>query len=209
MAEFEDETRVREKDFKLALEDGRRDLKKVEVSWNLVVEIFWEKFFFFDFFIVKKNTADSIWSPVVSFEVVYLKLSNSEILNFDFSNWIKNDFPYQDNRRNLEIQLENVMAECAELKLNLSGAEGRVNALETHLAHVEGAKKETEFKLASIHSTLRRTIGFRQEMPRSASPLGRARSKSPRRSRPSSPTKGEFSNSCEIYPLVCEFKWAE
>ena len=94
-----------------------------------------------------------------------------------------------DLRHNLEIALDNANTDIGDLKLKLSGAEGRVNALEAQLARTEGAKRDVEFKLSSIHSSLRRTIGFRQEMPRSMSPL-RARSPSPRRSRPSSPAKG-------------------
>ncbi len=124
MAEFEDEAHLREKDMNLALEDSRRNERKLE-----------------------------------------------------------------DQRRNLDIQMENSNADIAELKLKLSGSEGRVNALEAQLARVEGAKRDVEFKLSSIHSSLRRTIGFRQDMPRAVSPL-RTRSPSPRRSRPNSPTKG-------------------
>lgn len=97
----------------------------------------------------------------------------------------------EDQRRNLEIQLENTNAENEELKLRLSGAEGRVNALEATLARLEGAKRDIEFKLSSIVSSLRRTIGFRQEMPRARSPV-RSRSTSPRRSRPNSPAKGKL-----------------
>ena len=95
-----------------------------------------------------------------------------------------------DQAHNLEISLENTNAEMADLKLRLSGAEGRVNALEAQLARIEGAKRDVEFKLSSIHSSLRRTIGFRQDMPRARSPSPRHRSISPRRSRPNSPTKG-------------------
>ena len=124
MAEFEDEARLKEKDYQLALEDSHRMEKKLD-----------------------------------------------------------------DQRRNLEISLENANAELADLKLKLSASEGRVNALEGQLARTEGAKKDIEFKLSSIVSSLRRTIGLRERMPRSASPL-RARSPSPRRSRPNSPTKG-------------------
>lgn len=94
-----------------------------------------------------------------------------------------------DQKRNLEIQLENTSAENEELKLRLSGAEGRVNALEATLARLEGSKRDIEFKLSSIVSSLRRTIGFRQEMPRARSPV-RSRTPSPRRSRPNSPAKG-------------------
>lgn len=90
-----------------------------------------------------------------------------------------------DQRKNLEFALESAGADISDLRLKLSGAEGRVNALETTLARLEGAKRDVEFKLSSILSSLRRTIGFRQEMPRS-----RSRSPSPRRSRPNSPSKG-------------------
>jgi hypothetical protein len=60
-----------------------------------------------------------------------------------------------DQKRNLEIQLENTSAENEELKLRLSGAEGRVNALEATLARLEGSKRDIEFKLSSIVSSLR------------------------------------------------------
>ena len=91
----------------------------------------------------------------------------------------------EDHRRNLEITLEAANTNIADLRLKLSGAEGRVNALETTLARLEGAKKDVEFKLSSIVSSLRRSIGFRQEMPRA-----RSRSPGPRRARPTSPSKG-------------------
>lgn len=99
-----------------------------------------------------------------------------------------------DQRRSLDMMLENANAECDDLKLRLSGAEGRISALETELARTEGAKKDAEFKLSSIASSLRRTIG----LPRSRSAM-RSRSPSPRRSRPTSPTKGQghkSSSSC-------------
>ena len=124
MAEFQDESRLKEKDYHMALEDSRRSERRME-----------------------------------------------------------------DQKRNLEIQLENVNAESGELRLKLSGSDGRVNALEAQLARLEGAKRDIEFKLNSIVSSLRRTIGFRQDMPRSRSPI-RSRSPSPKRSRPTSPSKG-------------------
>jgi rootletin len=94
-----------------------------------------------------------------------------------------------EQRHNLEVALGNANSDINDLKLKLSGSEGRVNALEAQLARTEGAKRDVEFKLSSIHSSLRRTIGFSQGMPRAASPL-RNRSPSPRRSRPNSPAKG-------------------
>lgn len=98
----------------------------------------------------------------------------------------------EDQRKNLEIALESANGDIADLRMKLSGAEGRVNALETTLARLEGAKRDVEFKLSSIVSSLRRSIGFRQEMPRGRSPGPRSRSPSPRRSRPTSPSKGSI-----------------
>lgn len=70
----------------------------------------------------------------------------------------------------------------------LNGSEGRVEALENQLARLEGVRRDLEYKLASIHSSLRRSIGFRQESYMDSRSL-RHRSTSPRR-RPMSPTKG-------------------
>ena len=105
-----------------------------------------------------------------------------------------------DARNSLQQAYDSALADINELKMALSGAEGRVSALESHIARVEGAKKELEFKLTSIHSSLRRLIGFRQEnvvtirsRHNSNSPV-RGRSISPQRSRPVSPTKGIIQN---------------
>uniref|UniRef100_K7FZ16 Ciliary rootlet coiled-coil, rootletin n=1 Tax=Pelodiscus sinensis TaxID=13735 RepID=K7FZ16_PELSI len=51
-------------------------------------------------------------------------------------------------------------AEAAELSLRLSAAEGRTHGLEAELARVEGLKRDVEFKLGSLHSALRRTMGI-------------------------------------------------
>ena len=45
-------------------------------------------------------------------------------------------------RYNLEVSLESTNAELGEFKLRLSAAEGRINALESHLARTEGLKKD-------------------------------------------------------------------
>ena len=100
----------------------------------------------------------------------------------------------QDERRNIELALESVNTALSEARIHISGAEGRISALEAQLARVEGARKDDEFKLSSIVSSLRRTIGFRpsaniiklQSRNNSGSP--------PRRNR-SPPFKG-FSGSC-------------
>lgn len=101
----------------------------------------------------------------------------------------------EDQKKNLEISLDAANNELSDLRLKLSGAEGRVNALETQLSRLEGAKRDVEYKLSSVVSSLRRTIGFRQETANISNPL-RSRSPSPRRSRPVSPTKGKFNLKC-------------
>ena len=47
------------------------------------------------------------------------------------------------------------------MKLKLSGAEGRISGLEGQLTRLESMKHEVEFKLTSLHSALRRTLGIR------------------------------------------------
>ena len=62
----------------------------------------------------------------------------------------------------------------------------------TLLSSVEGAKRDAEYKLGNIVSSLRRTIGYG---PRSNSGTRlRSRSPSPNRRRPISPTKGFDTN---------------
>ena len=97
-----------------------------------------------------------------------------------------------EQRRILTANLDGASAEIGDLKLRLSGSEGRVDALEAQLARVEGARRDVEYKLSSIHSSLRRTLGMKMDgvRARSISPGRRTRTPSPRRSRPSSPTKG-------------------
>ena len=74
-------------------------------------------------------------------------------------------------------QLETVLAaandEIGELKMRSQGADGRITALEGQLARTEGNKREVEFKLSQLHSTLRRTIGLRVG-GRSCSPAPRS-----------------------------------
>lgn len=83
---------------------------------------------------------------------------------------------------------ERVSLYFQELKLALNGSEGRVEALENQLARTEGTKRDMEYKLASIHSSLRRSIGFKQEDFVDGRNV-RPRSVSPKR-RPQSPAKG-------------------
>ena len=63
--------------------------------------------------------------------------------------------------KNLENLLENASQDNSDLKLKLSGSEGRITGLEAQLARMEGSKNDLEFKLASLHSSLRRTLGIK------------------------------------------------
>ncbi|CAF0803068.1 unnamed protein product [Rotaria sp. Silwood1] len=106
-----------------------------------------------------------------------------------------------DERRNVELALDGANQMISELRIALSGAEGRASALDTQLARVEGAKRDAEYKLGSIVSSLRRTIGYG---PRSGSGTRlRSRSPSPNvRRRPISPTKGFDSNENRASPIL-------
>ena len=92
----------------------------------------------------------------------------------------------QEERRNVELALEGANNSLSEFRIQLSGAEGRIGALEAQLARVEGARKEAEFKLSSIVSSLRRSIGLRP----SGLCKSRVSSKSPQRRNRSPPLKG-------------------
>ncbi|XP_050294395.1 rootletin isoform X2 [Anthonomus grandis grandis] len=66
----------------------------------------------------------------------------------------------EDQKHNLEVCLVDATQQIQELKAKLGGAEGRVRALETHLAQLESSKREIEQKLFSVISTLRRIAGI-------------------------------------------------
>lgn len=66
-----------------------------------------------------------------------------------------------DKVNNLENILDNTNQDNSDLKLKLSGSEGRITGLEAQLARMESSKNDLEFKLASLHSTLRRTLGIK------------------------------------------------
>ena len=91
-----------------------------------------------------------------------------------------------EERRNVELALEGANNALSELRIQLSGADGRISGLEAHVARVEGARKDAEFKLSSIVSSLRRTIGFKP----SSLLKSRQASRSPPRRNRSPPLKG-------------------
>ncbi|CAG9769436.1 unnamed protein product [Ceutorhynchus assimilis] len=66
----------------------------------------------------------------------------------------------EDQKHNLEVCLVDATQQIQELKAKLGGAEGRVRALESHLAQLESSKRDIEQKLFSVVSTLRRIAGI-------------------------------------------------
>ena len=100
------------------------------------------------------------------------------------------EYQLSDDRRRLEQSLDEAGTQLIETRLQLSVSEGRVSALECQLAQVDSCRVETDTKLASVVSSLRRFVGLgggRVLRSRSGSPL-RSRTRSPRRSL--SPVKG-------------------
>lgn len=72
----------------------------------------------------------------------------------------------------MENLLEQTTFDRENYKAQLSGNDGRISALESQLSRVEASKNELEFKLSSLYSILRRSLGLRSQ------------------SRPTSPTEG-------------------
>lgn len=96
----------------------------------------------------------------------------------------------QEDRRQVELALENLQQQLSDARIQLSGADGRISALEAQLARVEGARKDAEFKLSSIVSSLRRTIGFRPCRSHLVKIQQHKSSRSPVRHNRSPPLKG-------------------
>ncbi|XP_065332594.1 rootletin [Cloeon dipterum] len=66
----------------------------------------------------------------------------------------------EDQKHNIEVCLADATQQIQELKAKLGGSEGRVKALEGQLSNLEAVKKETEQRLSSVGSTLRRIAGI-------------------------------------------------
>ncbi|VDN13587.1 unnamed protein product, partial [Dibothriocephalus latus] len=92
-------------------------------------------------------------------------------------------------RSQLETALETANEEARSLRANINAAEKKKSVLEARLASCELEKRDADMRLNSIHSSLRRIIGFRQEAiitgSRSRSPGHRSSS----RGRSASPTR--------------------
>ena len=87
------------------------------------------------------------------------------------------------DRCRLKQSLDEAGTELIETRLQLSAAEGRVSALESQLGHVDSLRVETQTKLASVVSSLRRFLGLRGGL------VHRSRSLSPVRPHRGSPSR--------------------
>ena len=63
----------------------------------------------------------------------------------------------------MENLLEQTTFDRENYKAQLSGNDGRISALESQIARIEAAKNDSEFKLSSLYSILRRSLGLRSQ----------------------------------------------
>lgn len=63
--------------------------------------------------------------------------------------------------RSLELAIDSANVDISDLRIKVSASEGRVRGLEGRVVQLEEAKKLAEFKLYSVVSSVKRTIGLR------------------------------------------------
>lgn len=94
----------------------------------------------------------------------------------DYQAQIEEFKQFEQKARNKMREMENLLEQTTfdreNYKAQLSGNDGRISALESQLARIEASKNDLEFKLSSLYSILRRSLGLRSQ------------------SRPPSPTEG-------------------
>lgn len=123
----------------------------------------------------------------------------------------------QDELRNLSLRAQTEVEASAQTQLRLSEAQGRLSATEAELTRSEAARRDLEYRLASLQSALTRTLGISAggRGLRGRSPTGsahsslisvmmpRRRSVSPLRSS-LSPPKGEENVAKKVLVTSCE-----
>lgn len=156
---------------------------------------------------------------------VQKRLSDSESgrrgLERDFSSQLQevrgSEKKLQDDLRNLSLRAQAGVEASAQTQLQLSEAQGRLSATEAELTRSEAARRDLEFRLASLQSALTRTLGIGTggRGLRGRSPAGsthsslisvvmpRRRSVSPLRSL-LSPPKGEETLSKNVLDTSCD-----
>ena len=75
----------------------------------------------------------------------------------------------RNRMREKENLLEQTTYERENYKAQLSGNDGRISALESQISRIEAAKNDCEFKLSSLYSVLRRSLGLRSQSQSSTS----------------------------------------
>ncbi len=66
----------------------------------------------------------------------------------------------QDEAKNLALRAQAAQDSAAQSSLQLSEAQGRLAATEAELARAEAGRRDLEFRLSSLQSTLTRTLGI-------------------------------------------------
>lgn len=105
-------------------------------------------------------------SPQVS--CVQKRLSDSESsrrgLERDLSSQLQeargSEKKLQDELRNLSLRAQAGIEASAQTQVQLSEAQGRLSATEAELTRSEAARRDLEFRLASLQSALTRTLGI-------------------------------------------------
>lgn len=69
----------------------------------------------------------------------------------------------KNKMREMESLLEQTTFDRENYKAQLSGNDGRISALESQIARLEAMKNDSEFKLSSLYSILRRSLGLRSQ----------------------------------------------
>jgi len=95
-----------------------------------------------------------------------------------------------DERRRLERSLDEAGTKLIESKLRLSAADGSVSALQSQLSQVNSRRLNTQTKLASVMSSLRRFVGVGDTGAATRSKSLSPQRRSAPRSRSRSPVKG-------------------
>ena len=75
----------------------------------------------------------------------------------------------RNSMREKDNLLEQTTYDRENYKAQLSGNDGRISALESQISRIEAAKNDCEFKLSSLYSVLRRSLGLRSQSQSSTS----------------------------------------
>lgn len=100
--------------------------------------------------------------------------------------------------REMENLLEQTTFDRENYRAQLSGNDGRISALESQIARIEAAKNDSEFKLSSLYSILRRSLGLRSQSRPPTPNEG-----SPKKNRRSFRARSRSSSGKQSSDLIC------